>query len=89
MTAGQHLDLAAAGNVPAQPNFHTFLDLDIALTELAQLHERQAQVVELPYFGGLENTEIEVLSVSEDTVLRDWRIARGWLYQRLNTPALS
>jgi DNA-directed RNA polymerase specialized sigma24 family protein len=58
------------------------------LTELAQMHERQARVVELRYFGGLENNEIaQVLSVSEDTVLRDWRVARGWLYQRLNPPA--
>jgi RNA polymerase sigma factor (TIGR02999 family) len=87
---GQHSDIAAAENVPARQNFHIFLDLDRALTELAQLYERQARVVELRYFGGLENTEIaEVLSVSEDTVLRDWRIARGWLYQRLNTPTPS
>jgi len=79
-----------AENVPVHPNFHLFLDLDIALTELAQMHERQARVVELRYFGGLENNEIaQVLSVSEDTVLRDWRVARSWLYQRLNAPALA
>ncbi len=79
-----------AENVPIHPNFHMFLDLDMALTELAQMHERQARVVELRYFGGLENNEIaQVLSVSEDTVLRDWRVARGWLYQRLNNPALA
>jgi RNA polymerase sigma factor (TIGR02999 family) len=79
-----------AENIPVHPNFHLFLDLDIALTELAQMHERQARVVELRYFGGLENNEIAlVLSVSEDTVLRDWRVARSWLYQRLNAPRLA
>jgi RNA polymerase sigma factor (TIGR02999 family) len=84
---GQHSDLVEAENVPNQPNFLFFLDLDRALTELAQLHERQARVVDLRYFGGLENIEIaELLSISEDTVLRDWRTARAWLHQRLNTP---
>jgi RNA polymerase sigma factor (TIGR02999 family) len=61
-----------------------FVDLDAALTELERLDARQAQVVELRYFGGLENMEIAaVLGVSEPTVLRDWRMARAWLYDRL------
>jgi RNA polymerase sigma factor (sigma-70 family) len=56
------------------------------------LNARQAQVVELRYFGGLENTEIaEVLGVSTPTVIRDWRFARAWLYSRLQPglPATS
>lgn len=62
-----------------------FLDLDAALGELAELDPRQARVVELRYFGGLENAEIaEVLEVSEATVLRDWRAARAWLFARLH-----
>jgi RNA polymerase sigma factor (TIGR02999 family) len=61
-----------------------FLDLDVALEELATLDTRQAKVVELRYFGGLENAEIaNVLAVSEPTVVRDWRVARAWLYDRL------
>jgi len=43
-------------------------------------------VVELRYFGGLEVPEVAaVLGVSEATVVRDWRIARAWLFDRLWT----
>jgi RNA polymerase sigma factor (TIGR02999 family) len=65
-----------------------FLDLDAALQELAHLDARRAQVVELRYFGGLENPEIaSLIGVSEPTVVRDWRVARAWLYDRLTPPA--
>jgi RNA polymerase sigma-70 factor, ECF subfamily len=54
--------------------------LDDALTELARVSARQAQVVEARFFGGLTVPEIaESLGVSEVTVMRDWRIARAWL----------
>jgi RNA polymerase sigma factor (TIGR02999 family) len=63
-----------------------FIDLDVALNELALLDTRQAQVVELRYFGGLENAEVaSVLDISEPTVIRDWRIARAWLNARLQS----
>ncbi|HTX36439.1 MAG TPA: sigma-70 family RNA polymerase sigma factor [Bryobacteraceae bacterium] len=63
------------------------IDLDAALHDLSRLDSRQAQVVELRYFGGLENAEIAaVLGVSEPTVVRDWRVARAWLYSRLQPP---
>jgi RNA polymerase sigma-70 factor (ECF subfamily) len=62
--------------------------LDDALTRLAELDQRQTQVVELRYFGGLENTEIaKVLGISEPTVMRDWRVARAWLFARLQPPS--
>jgi len=68
-----------------------FIDLDRALTDLAALDHRKARVVELRYFGGLENAEVAmVLDISEPTVVRDWRVARAWLYDRLraaNAPA--
>ena len=61
-----------------------FMDLDSALNELEKLDPRQSQIVELRYFGGLENTEIAaVLHISEPTVTRAWRLARLWLYDRL------
>jgi RNA polymerase sigma factor (TIGR02999 family) len=61
-----------------------FLDLDRALDELAQLDSRHARIVELRYFGGLENTEVAtVLGVSESTVIRNWHLARAWLFDRL------
>ena len=63
------------------------LDLDRALDELAALNERHARVVELRYFGGLENTEIaSVLGISEATVIRDWHLSRAWLFDRLRSP---
>ena len=58
--------------------------LDEALTSLAEMDPRRSQVVELRYFGGLKNEEIAgVLNVSENTVTRDWNMARAWLYQQL------
>jgi RNA polymerase sigma factor (TIGR02999 family) len=80
-----HLDIAqVAGLQRATSGPADFIDLDAALDELAKLDARQAQVVELRYFGGLENTEIAaVLGISEPTVVRDWRVARAWLYDRL------
>jgi RNA polymerase sigma-70 factor, ECF subfamily len=58
--------------------------LDQALTELAARDPRQAQVVELRYFGGLSEQEAgEVLTVSRATVTRDWNVARAWLFRRM------
>ena len=60
------------------------LRLDEALKSLAEMDPRRSQVVELRYFGGLNNEEIAgVLDVSENTVTRDWNMARAWLYQQL------
>jgi len=61
------------------------LALDEALKGLAVLNSRQAQVVELRYFGGLNEEEVaEVLKVSSRTVRNDWSLARAWLYRELN-----
>lgn len=58
--------------------------LDEALDTLATMDARKGRVVELRYFGGLSVEEIgEVLSVSPDTVTRDWRRARAWLHREL------
>lgn len=60
------------------------LDLDDALKALEQLHERQAKVVELRFFGELSVEETaEVLGVSERTVKLDWRMAKAFLRGRL------
>jgi len=71
----------------ASPHANDDLDLvalDEALEELHRLSERQARVVELRYFGGLNVEDVAaVLSVSDRTVKEDWRIARAWLRRRL------
>jgi len=59
--------------------------LNEALDNLAKQDPRRSQVVELRYFGGLNNDEIgEVLKISANTVTRDWNMARAWLYQQLS-----
>ncbi len=58
--------------------------LDEALTALALVDSRKSQVVELRFFGGLTVEETaEVLKVSSDTVLRDWKLAKVWLLREL------
>jgi RNA polymerase sigma factor (TIGR02999 family) len=64
--------------------------LDEALKSLAEVDPRRSQVVELRYFGGLSNEEIAgVLKISENTVTRDWNLARAWLYQQLGGNAAN
>ncbi|MEO0557487.1 MAG: ECF-type sigma factor [Bacteroidota bacterium] len=61
--------------------------LDEALTRLATVADRPAKIVELRFFGGLKMHEIaEVLSISEATAQRDWRMARAWLASDLKEP---
>jgi RNA polymerase sigma factor (TIGR02999 family) len=58
--------------------------LDDALEALARMDARRAQVIELRFFGGLTVEETaDVLKVSRQTVLRDWRLARAWLAREL------
>jgi len=59
--------------------------LDDALGALAAFDARKARVIELRFFGGLSVGETaEALGVSQDTVLRDWRLARAWLRRELS-----
>lgn len=58
--------------------------LDDALTALAQIDSRKARVIELRFFGGLSVEEsAEVLEVSPQTVMRDWKLAKAWLTREL------
>ena len=64
--------------------------LDDALQALAVTDARKARVVELRFFGGLSVEETaEVLKVSPDTVLRDWRLAKVWLAREMGRAAAS
>ena len=59
--------------------------LDEALNVLAAIDERKSRVVELRFFGGLNIDETaEVLKVSPETVMRDWRLAKVWLLRQLS-----
>jgi RNA polymerase sigma factor (TIGR02999 family) len=66
------------------PRECSVLDVHEALEELASLDERQAQIVEMRFFGGLSVSQVaEALSISEATVKRDSAIASAWLKRRL------
>ena len=62
--------------------------LDDALNALAAIDERKSRVVELRFFGGLSVEETaQVLNVSVQTVLRDWRLAKAWLFREMSQEA--
>jgi len=61
-----------------------FIALDDALQTLAAIDPRKSHIVELRFFGGLTGKEAaEILSVSEETVQRDWKLAKSWLRREL------
>src|SRR5690349_5299298 len=62
------------------------LDVDQALTRLAQVDERKAKVIELRYFGGMSREEIAtVCGLTIATVKRDLRLAEAWLGRELGS----
>jgi len=64
--------------------------LDDALSALAAADQRRSRVVELRFFGGLNVEETaEILEVSPETVMRDWKVAKAWLFQQLNPAGVS
>lgn len=80
--AAMRVELHEAVELVASPE--ELVALDNALSRLALLDERQARVVELKFFAGMELDEIaSVLGVGSATVSRDWRLARGWLYSAM------
>lgn len=64
--------------------------LDDALQSLEALDPRKGRVVELRFFGGLSVEETaEVLQVSPETVMRDWKMAKVWLHRELSKEKLD
>ena len=72
--------LTVSGDLPTD-----LLALDDALNGLAKVDPRASQVVELRFFGGLSAAEAaEVLKISNETITRDWRMAKAWLLRELS-----
>ena len=72
------------GMIAAPERGEDLVALDDALKALESVDSRKSQVVELRFFGGLTAEETaEVLDVSPDTVLRDWKLAKVWLLREL------
>ncbi len=79
-----HISLDDAPLVSEEPDVD-LLVLDDALHRLAAVDERKSKVVELRFFGGLSIEETaEVLKVSIETVVRDWRLAKTWLLREMS-----
>ena len=73
-------DLPVASGTPDD-----LIAIDDALRALAAQYERKSQVVELRFFGGLGVEETaEVLKISAETVMRDWKFAKNWLLRELS-----
>lgn len=84
-----HISLEEAPSVCDEPDVN-LLALDDALKALAAIDERKSKVVELKFFGGLNVEETaEVLRVSSDTVMRDWKLAKIWLLRELSSGRAS
>jgi len=74
---GQVLDVASQRSAE-------IVALDDALNALGRMAPRKARIVELRFFAGLEVKETaDVIGVSPDTVIRDWRLAKAWLLKEL------
>jgi RNA polymerase sigma factor (TIGR02999 family) len=81
------VDLDAALTMADAPNID-LVALDEALNALASVDARRGRVVELRFFAGLSVEQTaEVLEVSPETVMRDWKVARAWLFSQLNPTA--
>ena len=73
--------------IPAIRHDPDLVALDDALETLATEDDRKSRVVELLFFGGLSVEETaEVLGISDQTVMRDWRLAKVWLMREINEP---
>jgi len=84
-TAKRHVTMVTLGDeADSKPRELDIISIDKALNELAMADTRQAQIVELRFFGGLTHEEIALaLGTSLRTVKRQWRLARAWLHQRV------
>jgi RNA polymerase sigma factor (TIGR02999 family) len=72
------------GDAPAESSPIDWLQLEQALQQLEGRDPIAGRVVELRYFGGLNNDEVaQLLAVSVPTVVRHWKFARAWLHRRL------
>jgi RNA polymerase sigma-70 factor (ECF subfamily) len=71
--------------IPVEERAGSILILDEVLQRLEKFDETQARIVEMKFFGGMNNGEVaETLAISERTVGREWQAVRLWLYRELN-----
>jgi RNA polymerase sigma factor (TIGR02999 family) len=81
----QSLPGGSGNSLATQPLGRGAYSIEQSLRLLERMNQRQAQVLECRFFGGMSVEETGVaLQISPATVKRDWNLARSWLYQQLN-----
>jgi len=79
-----HVNFDEAPEIASDSRSREMVAIDDALNELAKIDPRTAKVIELRFFGGLSVEETaEVLKISPQSVMRDWKMARAWLLAEL------
>jgi len=80
-----------SGTAPSKDDLSIDIErMDLALVKLADLDPRKARLIELRFFGGLdENESANLIGISRATASREWRMARSWLVRELSLMAES
>jgi len=79
-----HVNFDEAPEIASRSRDREMVAIDDALNELAEIDPRKARVIELRFFAGLSVEETaEVLEISPQSVMRDWKMARAWLLNEL------
>ena len=79
-----HVNFDDAPEIASGSRDREMVAIDDALNELDKIDPRKAKVIELRFFGGLSVEETaEVLKISPQSVMRDWKMARAWLLTEL------
>jgi RNA polymerase sigma factor (TIGR02999 family) len=82
--AGHRVNLDDARAIAAPGREREMVALDDALNMLSEMDPRKARVIELRFFGGLSVKETaEVLRLSAQSVMRDWKLAKAWLQREM------
>lgn len=82
--AGHRVNLDDAPEIASPGRDREIVALDDALNLLAEIDPRKARVIELRFFGGLSVEETaEVLGISAQSVMRDWKLAKAWLQREM------
>lgn len=83
----RHIEVELSTNVPDDPRVD-LLELDFALTRLAEIDRQLAEIVEMRYFGGMSTEDVaRATALSPATVKRRWQTARAWLADAVSDPA--
>jgi RNA polymerase sigma factor (TIGR02999 family) len=83
-TCAVHANFDDVPEIASDSRSREMVAIDDALNELAEIDPRKAKVIELRFFGGLSVEETaEVLKISPQSVMRDWKMARAWLLAEL------